>query len=493
MMRIEKTKMRVVIERTHKVLMTGFLAMVLLSSITPVSGLETVTILRRDFVIDLGEGLTTSAQLTFPAVGEGPFPGVLLIPGGGAPDMDEYMPPYSTDSGEPARPHLQIAEYLSERGFAVMRYNKRGVGFNSTVADHGVFFNITIQDLERDAEKVLEVLKQQIEVNADDITLLGHSESTIVAPRVAVDNPSVKNIVLMGTAGRRYYDIKYFKMVDLRVTFAIEILDADHDGLLSIPEVLEGLGPGPKALISAQDLIENSTGEWLWRPHWNPDGDKFMNIEEEFEPSLIRIIEYAITAEYTGSKLIQSQLALESTMDTIGSVSSSILILHGVNDILTPLEDALLLEQTLTENDHPDHTLITYPGLGHYFYPEDYWGIAMGPMQDYVLQDLEAWLKDPARKVRNFDSQLQTSERLIEELRGQLGDLNSDLDQQTSELENQVTELKSESTDMQNTVTELERYNMELLSALDSTKNMTYIALGIALIAVIFGARARFL
>ena len=296
----------------------------------------------------------------------------------------------------------------------------------------------------------------------------------------------------MGTAGRSYYDIKYFKTVDLRVTLAKEILDTDHDGLLSTPEVLEGLGPGPMALISAPDLIENSTGEWLFRSHWNPDGNEFMNIEEEFKSFLIRLIEAAMTAEYPGSKLVQSKLALESTMETIGNVSSSILILHGVNDILTPLEDALLLEQKMTENGHPDHTLITYPGLGHYFYPEDYWGIAMGPTQDYVLQDLEAWLKDPARKVRNLDSQLQTAEYVMEELRGQLGDLNSELDQQTSELENQVAELQSESTDMQNTVTELERHNMELRSALDSAKNMTYIALGVALIAVMSGAVIMF-
>jgi hypothetical protein len=172
-------------------------------------------------------------------------------------------------------------------------------------------------------------------------------------------------------------------------------------------------------------------------------------------------------------------------MDTIGNVSSSILILHGVNDILTPLEDALLLEQRLTENGHPDHTLITYPGLGHYFYPEDYWSIAMGPMQDHVLQELEAWLKDPTRKVRDLDSQLQTAEYVIEELRGQLGDLNSELDQHTSELENQVTELKSESTDIQNTLVELERHNMELQSALDSSKNLIYVALGIALVAIV--------
>ena len=476
--------------------MIGFLALVLISSIPFASASKTEIISRRDLLIDLGDGLTTDAQLTYPSVGKGPFPGILLIPGGGAPDMDEYMPPYSTDTGEPARPHLQIAEYLSERGFAVLRYNKRGVGFNSTLADPEVFFNTTIQDLKRDAEKALEVLMQQSEVDADDITLIGHSESTIIAPRIAVDNPSVKKIVLMGTAGRSYYDIKYFKTVDLRVNLAREVLDTNHDGLLSTPEVLEGLGPGPKALISAPDLIENSTGEWLFRPHWNPDGDEFMNIEEEFEAFLIRLIEYQMTAEYAGSKLVQSQLALESTMDTIGNVSSSILILHGINDILTPLEDALLLEQKLTENGHPDHTLITYPGLGHYFYPEDYWSIAMGPMQDYVLHDLEAWFKDPARKVRNLDSQLQTAEYIIEELRGHLGDLNSELDQQTSELENQVTELQSESTTMQNTIIELESRNAELQSALDSSKNLIYIALGIALVAIIVEimmARAGFI
>jgi pimeloyl-ACP methyl ester carboxylesterase len=470
----------------------GFLLMIVLSSLPSAWALDQETVSRRDLVIDMGEGLTTDAQLTFPAVGDGPFPGILLIPGGGAPDMDEYMPPYSTDTGEPARPHLQIAEYLSERGFAVLRYNKRGVGFNSTLADPEAFFDTTIQDLERDAEKVLEVLMQQSEVDADDITLLGHSESTIIVPRIAVGNPSVKNIVLMGTAGRSYYDIKYFKMVDLRVNLAREVLDTDHDGLLSIPEVIEGLGPvlpltsaSYKASISANDLIENSTGEWLWRPHWNPDGDEFMNIEEEFESTLIRIIDYAMTAEYTGSKLVQSQLALEATMDTIGNVSSSILILNGINDILTPLEDALLLEQTLTENGHPDHTLITYPGLGHYFYPEDYWSIAMGPMQDYVIHDLEAWLKDPARKVRSLYSQLQTAEDTMEKLQDQLGDLEVGLEGRTDQLGDRVEQLESESTTLKETMTELETRDHELQSALDSSRNITYIALGVALISII--------
>jgi len=263
--------------------------------------------------------------------------------------------------------------------------------------------------------------------------------------------------------------------VDLRVVFAEEVLDANHDGLLSMPEVIEGLGPGPKAGISALDLIDNSTGVLLWRPQWNPDGDDFVDIEEEFESFLVRLIDYAMTAEYTGSKLVQSQLALESNIDMIGNVTSSILILQGENDILTPLEDALLLEQRLTEIGHPDHTLVTYPGLGHYFYPEDYWSIAMGPMQDYMLRDLEAWLKEPARKVYRLDSQLQTAEKSVEELQGRLDELYSELDQNINELEDR---------------------NVELESELDSVKKLAYISLGVAImvsaaVAIVLFQRRR--
>jgi hypothetical protein len=40
-------------------------------------------------VIDLGNGVKTDDQLTFPAVGKGPFSGVLLIHGSGALDKNE--------------------------------------------------------------------------------------------------------------------------------------------------------------------------------------------------------------------------------------------------------------------------------------------------------------------------------------------------------------------------------------------------------------------
>src|SRR5262249_23235878 len=152
--------------------------------------------------IDLGNGLKTNAQLTYPAVGKGPFPGVLLIAGSGANDKNGTLGFVHKDGPKPPAPYLQIAQYLSERGFVVLRYDKRGVGANYTI-DQNVWGNATVSDLIHDAESALNVLTQQPEVDPQRISVIGHSEGTIITPRVAIDNSTkVKNIILMGTAAQ---------------------------------------------------------------------------------------------------------------------------------------------------------------------------------------------------------------------------------------------------------------------------------------------------
>jgi hypothetical protein len=68
------------------------------------------TVKHRNLTIDLGNGLKTNAQLTIPAIGKGPFPGVIIFPGAGGGSV---LPPTS--------PYSHMAEYLSDRGFAVLR------------------------------------------------------------------------------------------------------------------------------------------------------------------------------------------------------------------------------------------------------------------------------------------------------------------------------------------------------------------------------------
>ena len=70
------------------------------------------TIKYRNLVIDLGNGVKTTAQLTLPSIGKGPFPSVLLIHGSGAVDQNETL-------AKNAKPFWQIAQHISERGFAV--------------------------------------------------------------------------------------------------------------------------------------------------------------------------------------------------------------------------------------------------------------------------------------------------------------------------------------------------------------------------------------
>ena len=55
----------------------------------------------------------------------------------------------------PPTAFFQIAEYLSERGFAVLRYDKREIGTNHTLLDSNVWGNVTFNDLKQDAEKAL--------------------------------------------------------------------------------------------------------------------------------------------------------------------------------------------------------------------------------------------------------------------------------------------------------------------------------------------------
>ena len=151
--------------------------------------------------------------------------------------MNEYLPPEVTGSDEPSRPFLQIAEYLSSRGLAVLRFNKRGVGLNGTILNASVVNNATYQNYKGDAEKALKVLVAQPEVDKNDITVLGHSEGAIVAPRIVRENKEVKKMVLMSAPAGNLRDNLEFQLMTRPLLYADQILDTNHDGLLSIGEV----------------------------------------------------------------------------------------------------------------------------------------------------------------------------------------------------------------------------------------------------------------
>jgi alpha-beta hydrolase superfamily lysophospholipase len=345
------------------------------------------TVKHRDLVIDLGNGIKTNAQITIPAVGNGPFPGVLLVAGSGVVDMNETLSPDS-------KPFWQIAQYLSERGFAVLRYDKRGIGANSQIIDYNIWGNLTFNDLKNDAEIALGVLTQQPEVDPSKITLIGHSEGTIIVPRIVIDqenktnSTTIKNIVLMGSAATSMADLAYYQKVGIVLEYMHQILDKNGTGSISVQEAI-------------QDPL---VGRFVVANFGNDTTSEFIDIERQVKPLLEKELEEFTKADVNarcdnpeGCPIwFNSAVNLEPNLSVIGNLSksTSILMLNGENDPLTPVQQSFLLEQRLTEVDHPDHTLITYPDLGHTFAISPQWSTGLGPVEQYVLSDLHTWLSD---------------------------------------------------------------------------------------------------
>jgi pimeloyl-ACP methyl ester carboxylesterase len=266
------------------------------------------TIKYRNLVIDLGNGLKTNAQLTLPSTGKGPFPGILLVPGSGIIDMNETLGFIRIDNQThtkiypPARPYFQIAQYLSERGFVVLKYNKRGLGENNTILDSNVWGNLTSNDLKHDAEKALDVLIQQPEVAANRITVVGHSEGTTIAPRIAIDKPDkVQNIVLMGAIAQNLSKLAEYQAVGKPLLYAKEVLDHNHDGLFSLQEANKDpifrTWFGNLTLFLRQNITNtasktttnastSSLSQQL-NPKYNTNNGAYVDIDKELKPKLL--------------------------------------------------------------------------------------------------------------------------------------------------------------------------------------------------------------
>jgi uncharacterized protein len=341
----------------------------------------------RNLTIDLGNGLKTNAQLTYPAVGKGPFPGVLLIQGAGA-----------------ARPFPEVASYLSERGFAVLQYDKRGTnGVNNTIIDTNIWGNATVNNLIHDAEKALNVLIQQPEVDPKRVSIVGHSEGTIIAPRVAIDNSTnVRNIILMGPVAQNMEkDIMPYQAVNLPLRYATQVLDKNHTGFVSIQQIAKDPLPF-NHMLPLYAVLTNDTKVILPTLTKEFGTSGYVSINKQLKPLLIKSYENLTSLNLSKCNNIggcpvwhRSHLGLIPNLSIIGNVSKSIgvLLLSGENDSSVPVQQAFLLQQRLTEINHPDHTLITYPNLGHSFNPSSQWAMGNGPIEPYVLADLYAWLE----------------------------------------------------------------------------------------------------
>jgi pimeloyl-ACP methyl ester carboxylesterase len=140
----------------------------------------------------VAEGVTLAGTLTLPP-GDGPFPAAVLISGSGPQNRNEELANH--------RPFLVLADYLTRRGVAVLRYDDRGFGQST-----GTFMAATTVDFATDAAAALAYLRTRADIRADAVGLVGHSEGGMIAPLAAAQGDSPDFIVFLAGPGDDLYE-----------------------------------------------------------------------------------------------------------------------------------------------------------------------------------------------------------------------------------------------------------------------------------------------
>lgn len=132
-------------------------------------------------------GFDLAGTLTLPEKA-GRYPVAILLTGSGPQNRDEELLGH--------KPFLVLADYLTRQGFAVLRYDDRGVARSK-----GEFKTATSLDFANDAESALNFIKNQPEADTSKIGFIGHSEGGLIAQVVASRRGDVAFIVLMAGPG----------------------------------------------------------------------------------------------------------------------------------------------------------------------------------------------------------------------------------------------------------------------------------------------------
>ena len=117
-------------------------------------------------------------------------PAIILVSGSGPQNRDEEMMGH--------RPFWVLADYLTNQGYAVLRYDDRG-----TFDSEGKFTSATTFNFVKDAASAFFYLKNRPEVDSTKIVIMGHSEGGLIANVLGATIPNLSGIVsLAGTSIR---------------------------------------------------------------------------------------------------------------------------------------------------------------------------------------------------------------------------------------------------------------------------------------------------
>lgn len=279
---------------------------------------------------DSAPGVRLAGTLTLPP-GSGPFPVAVLIHGSGQHDRDE------TIFGH--KPFLVLADSLTRRGIAVLRYDKRGVGGSS-----GRPLSATVADYAQDAKGAVAFLRGRREIKAGRIGLIGHSEGATVAPMVAAEDPGIAFVVMMAGVG----------------------VPGDQALLAQNRAILKAAG-GTDAQMDAAEQANRKVYDIVKSDA--PDAE----VVEKLNATLTSLGLSADRARASAAQISAPYFRWFFRYDpqpTLRKLRCPVLAIDGSKDVQVVARQNLPAIRTALKDD-PDATVLELPGLNHLFQVAD--------------------------------------------------------------------------------------------------------------------------
>lgn len=262
-----------------------------------------------------------------------PSAALVLAAGTGRFDRDEVVARH--------RIFLVWSDYFTRRGFAVLRYDKRGIGEST-----GDFNTATDFDFADDARRACEFLRAKI---GPDVKcgLLGHSGGTVVASLVAARAPEVSFIVLVGARG----------VPGREIILTQDEAAARAEGMTAaaVAKKLQMDGEALALVAREKDSASLATNLAALLNRQQPD---YPATKEKLPPT-------AETVEAMIAPWFREYVAYDP-IPTLRKVSCPVLVIAGSLDHqVFPGQNLPSIESALKAGGNRDFTIKELPGLNH--------------------------------------------------------------------------------------------------------------------------------
>jgi len=313
-----------------------------------------------------------SGTLTLPQK-RGLYPAVLLISGGGDQNRDSLILGH--------RPFLVIADHLTRKGIAVLRFDDRGIG--SSTGDRSI---ATTKDYAQDAYAGVKFLKNQKEIDSRHIGLIGHSEGSSIASLVAAKVKDIAFVILLAGPGLpgEEYNYQYTKSVSRILGHSEDTISAQLILQKQIFKILLHEKDSKKAESKLRKILE---------------GLKPPMPQEKIESNLKRYLSpwFRFSINYDPGK-------------TLKRVKCPVLALYGEKDIqVPPAGNAEAVKQALCNGGNEKYEVKVLPGLNHLFQtaesgaPSEY-SLIEETISPKALELMTIWIMQHTAGEKNDDN-----------------------------------------------------------------------------------------